>query len=120
MCVDSEKKKPRRERKGTVLIIQISLRIRMHLLICISVETPTAEYKKNGNEVKKKRIINIFNGNNKKKNINSIMQIYDLFFDEKNILERDLVTLIQREKEICKHVHILQLRKKFVLIEIPE
>jgi hypothetical protein len=81
----------------------------MHLLIyrliCISVETltsTTTKKRKESNEIKKK------------------VQSCRFIFDENNRLRRDFVRVIQREKERSKHVDIVKLGIKFVLIEIPE
>ncbi len=81
----------------------------MHLLIyrliCISVETltsTTTKKRKESNEIKKK------------------VQSCRFIFDENNRLRRDFVRVIQREKERSKHVHIVKLGIKFLLIEIPE
>ncbi len=52
-----KKNHPRRKRKGTVLLIQISLRIRIHLLIWISVEK---ESQKKRHEIKNKMINQFF------------------------------------------------------------
>ncbi len=65
------------------------------------------------------------NLNNKKKEKKAMkskkkVQSCRFIFDEKNRLRRDFVRVIQREKERSKHVHIVKLGIKFLLIEIPE